>query len=83
VFAEVSREREFKDDPQQLRMGLNSVANNSFELQGYMPQNGQNLGSLGVSHRLGNELALSASYHFRGSEDDRQHGLNLALSWDW
>ena len=82
LFAEVSREREFKDDPQQLRMGLNSVANNSFELQGYMPQNGQTLGSLGVSHRLGNELALSASYHFRGTED-RQHGLNLALSWDW
>ncbi len=40
LFAEISREREFKDDPQQLRMGLNSVANNSFELQGYTPQGG-------------------------------------------
>lgn len=83
LFVEIAREREFEDDPQQLRMGLNSVAFNQFKLQGYTAQDDQTLGSLGVSHRLGNELALSASYHFRGSEDDRQHGLNLALSWDW
>lgn len=81
LFAEVSREREFKDDPQQLRMGLNSVANNSFELQGYTPQNGQTSATFGVNHRVGSELGLSASYNFRGTED-RQHGLNLSLSWD-
>lgn len=82
LFAEVAREREFEDDPQQLRMGLNSVAFNSFELQGFTPQEGQTLAALGVSHRLGDEVGLSAGYHFRGTED-RQHGLNLSLSWDW
>ena len=61
LFAEIAREREFEDDPQQLRMGLNSVAFNQFKLQGYTAQDDQTLGSLGVSHRLGNELALSAS----------------------
>lgn len=28
------------------------------------------------------ELKDDASYHFRGN-DERQHGVNLSLGWDW
>lgn len=82
VFAEIAREREFEDETRQLRMGLNSVAGNTFELQGHTPANGQTLASVGIQHVLGNELKLSAGYNFRGTTD-RQHGINLGLSWDW
>ena len=82
LYAEVAREREFEDDRRDLKMGLNSVSGNQFELQGHTPANGQTLASLGVQHVLGNELKLSAGYNFRGTTD-RQHGINLGLSWDW
>ncbi|QLC73457.1 autotransporter domain-containing protein [Pseudomonas sp. LPB0260] len=82
VFAEVARERELEDDPRQLRMGLNSVAGNRFELQGHTPASGQTLAGLGVSHALSSELQLRAAYQFRGTTD-RQHGVNLSLNWDF
>jgi outer membrane lipase/esterase len=82
VFAEIAREREFKDDTRSLQMGLNSVPDNRFELQGHTPANGQTLARVGMQHVLGNELKLSAAYNFRGTTD-RQHGINLGLSWDW
>jgi outer membrane lipase/esterase len=82
VFAEIARELELEDDRRDLRMGLNSVAGNSFELQGHTPASGQTLAGLGISHALAEELQLQAAYHFRGT-DDRQHGLNLSLNWDW
>lgn len=82
VFAEIARELEFEDDRRDLRMGLNSVAGNSFELQGHTPASGQTLVGLGVSHALAEELQLRAAYQFRGT-DDRQHGVNLSLNWDW
>jgi outer membrane lipase/esterase len=82
VFAEIAREREFEDDPRQLRMGLNSVAGNRFELQGHTPASGQTLAGLGVSHALSSELQLRAAYQFRGTSD-RQHGVNLSLNWDF
>lgn len=82
VFAEIARELEFEDDRRDLRMGLNSVAGNSFELQGHTPASGQTLVGLGVSHALAEELQLRAAYQFRGT-DDHQHGVNLSLNWDW
>jgi outer membrane lipase/esterase len=82
VFAEIARELEFEDDRRDLRMGLNSVAGNSFELQGHTPASGQTLAGLGISHALAEELQLRAAYRLRGT-DDRQHGVNLALNWDW
>lgn len=81
LFGEIAREREFEDDPRFLRMGLNSVAGNTFELQGHTPASGQTLLNLGVQHVLGDALKLSASYNFRGTTD-RQHGVNFGLSWD-
>jgi outer membrane lipase/esterase len=82
VFAEIAREREFEDDRRDLGMGLNSVVGNSFELQGHTPASGQTLAGLGISHALAQELQLRAAYQFRGT-DDRQHGVNLSLNWDW
>ncbi|MDX1722187.1 MAG: autotransporter domain-containing protein [Pseudomonas sp.] len=82
VFAEIARELEFEDDRRDLRMGLSSVAGNSFELQGHTPASGQTLAGLGISHALAEELQLRAAYQFRGT-DDRQHGVNLSLNWDW
>lgn len=81
VFGEIAREREFEDDSRYLRMGLNSVAGNSFELQGHTPAGGQTLASLGVAHALAEALQVRASYQLRGT-DDRQQALNLSLSWD-
>ncbi len=82
LFAEIAREREFEDDPRELRIGLNSVAGNRFELQGHTPASGQTLAGLGIGHAVSEELQLRAAYHYRGT-DDRQHGLNLSLNWDW
>lgn len=79
--AEIAHEREFEDDPQQLHMALTSVADNNFTLQGYTPPDDQTLASLSITHRLSSNLDVSAGYHFR-SGDDRQHGLNLMLSWN-
>ncbi|WP_339080990.1 autotransporter domain-containing protein [Pseudomonas sp. TMP9] len=81
LFGEIAREREFEDDQRSLRMGLNSVADNTFELQGHTPASGQTLLNLGVQHVLGNAVKLNASYNFRGTTD-RQHGVNFGLSWD-
>ena len=81
VFAEIAREREFEDDSRDLRLGLNSVAGNRFELQGHTPASGQTLAGVGISHALAETLQLRASYQFRGT-DDRQHGVNLSLNWD-
>ncbi|APU28617.1 autotransporter outer membrane beta-barrel domain-containing protein [Ectopseudomonas alcaliphila JAB1] len=82
LFAEIAREREFEDDERYLQMGLNSVPGNAFELLGHAPASGQTLASLGIQHAVGQELKLSASYGFRGTSD-RQHGINLGLSWNW
>ncbi|MEX6503871.1 autotransporter domain-containing protein [Pseudomonas zhanjiangensis] len=81
VFGEIAREREFEDDSRSLRMGLNSVAGNSFELQGHTPASGQTLASIGVAHALAERLQLRASYQVRAT-DDRQQAINLSLSWD-
>lgn len=81
IFAEIAREREFEDDRRDLGMGLNSVPGHDFELQGHTAASGQTLAGVGVSHAVAEDLKLRASYQFRGT-DDRQHGVNLSLSWD-
>ncbi|WPC05538.1 autotransporter domain-containing protein [Pseudomonas benzenivorans] len=82
VFGEIAREREFEDDARQLRLGLSAVAGNSFELQGHTAASGQTLAGLGISHALAESLRVRAAYQLRGTED-RQHGVNLSLDWDW
>lgn len=82
MFGEVAREVERKDeDRRDLRMSLNSVPDNSFELPGAVPTGDQTRFSLGLSHRLSSGLALRANYQYRGN-DNRDHGLGLSLAWD-
>jgi outer membrane lipase/esterase len=82
LFGEVAREIEREDeDRQDLRMSLNSVPGNSFELPGAVPTGDQTRFSLGLAHRLTPGLALRANYHYRGN-DNRDHGLGLSLAWD-
>lgn len=82
LYGEVAREVEREDeDAQDLRLSLNSVPGNSFELPGAVPTGDQTRFSLGLAHQLTRDLALRANYHYRGN-DDRDHGLNLSISWD-
>jgi outer membrane lipase/esterase len=82
LFGEVAREVEREDeDRKDLRMSLNSVPGNSFELPGAVPTGDQTRFSLGLAHRLTPGLALRANYHYRGN-DNRDHGLGLSLAWD-
>ncbi len=82
IFGEMVREKEFEDNPQSLDMGLSSVSHYRFHLQGFTPSNARTLASLGITHRLHRQLDVNAGYHYRRS-DDRQHGLNLMLTWNW
>ena len=82
LFGEVAREVEREDeDRKDLRMSLNSVPGNSFELPGAMPTGDQTRFSLGLAHRLNSGLSLRANYNYRGN-DNRDHGLGLSLAWD-
>lgn len=82
AFGEVAREVEREDeDRQDLRMSLNSVPGNSFELPGAVPTGDQTRFSLGLSHRLSSGLALRANYQYRGN-DNRDHGVGVSLAWD-
>jgi len=82
LFGEVAREVEREDeDRRDLRMSLNSVPGNSFELPGAVPTGDQTRFSVGLTHRLTPGLALRANYHYRGN-DNRDHGLGLSLALD-
>ncbi|MBK3866434.1 autotransporter domain-containing protein [Pseudomonas stutzeri] len=82
VFGEVAREAEREDEEQRdLRMSLNSVQGNSFELPGALPTGDQTRFNVGLTHRLTPDLALRANYHYRGN-DNRDQGLGLSLAWD-
>lgn len=82
LFGEVAMEREYENDPSELRMSLNSLPGIGFELPGYRPDDRSLRGHLGVSQRLGNGLSLRGSYSYRHADDEAQHGLNLSLSLD-
>lgn len=82
LFAEVAREVEREDDqPEDLRMSLNSVANNSFELPGATPTGSQTRFSVGVAHQLTTGLSLRANYNYRGN-DNRNQGIGVSLALD-
>jgi len=82
LFGEVAREVEREDeDRRDLRMSLNSVPGNSFELPGAVPTGDQTRFSVGLTHRLTPGLALRANYHYHGN-DNRDHGLGLSLALD-
>ncbi|WP_426152872.1 esterase EstP [Pseudomonas sp. DC3000-4b1] len=83
VFGELAHERELNDDAQYLDLSLRSLPANGFKLQGYSPARNHDRASLGLRHQLSPGLALNAAYHWRGSGQSTQQGVNLALSLDF
>ncbi|KJH83544.1 autotransporter domain-containing esterase [Stutzerimonas stutzeri] len=82
LFAEVAREVERKDDEREdLRMSLNSVENNSFELPGATPTGSQTRFTVGVAHQLTTGLSLRANYNYQGN-DNRNQGIGVSLALD-
>lgn len=82
LFGELAREVEREDNEREdLRMSLNSVPGNSFELPGAVPTGDQTRFSVGLAHQLAPGLAVRANYHYQGT-DNRDHGLGLSLAWD-
>lgn len=83
LFAEYAHEREYADDTTELRAELNSLPGIDFELQGYTPGDSLDRGTLGVSHKLAEDLSLRAGYSYRQADDETQHGINLSVALDW
>ena len=83
LFAEYAHEREYEDDTTELRAELNSLPGIDFELQGYTPGDSLDRGTLGVSHKLAEDLSLRAGYTYRQADDEPQHGINLSVALDW
>lgn len=82
LFGEVAREVEQEDDKREdLRMSLNSVPDNSFELPGATPTGDQTRFSLGVAHQLTKGLSVRANYNYQGN-DNRNQGVGLSLALD-
>ncbi|MGQ3319914.1 esterase EstP [Pseudomonas brassicacearum subsp. neoaurantiaca] len=83
VFGEYAHEREYEDDTQKVNIALNSLPANDFTLEGYTPQSHLNRLSLGVSHKLTNDLALRGGYTLRKDDDMTQQGVSLGVSLDF
>lgn len=83
VFAEIAREKEYEDDAAKLNVALNSLPSLDFTLQGYQPDDRLDRLSLGFSQQLSADLALRGAYSLRKGEDEKQQGVNLALTWNW
>ncbi|MGA6099174.1 autotransporter outer membrane beta-barrel domain-containing protein [Stutzerimonas marianensis] len=82
LFGEVAREVEREDDDREdLRLSLNSVAGNSFELPGAVRTGDQTRFKLGLAHQLTDGISLRANYHYIGN-DNRNHGIGLSLAVD-
>lgn len=83
LFGEITREKEFNDDVNEVGMELNSVRGVDFDLKGYTPEDSLTRFSLGAQHQLSSNLALRAGYTYRHQANDNLHGANLSLVLDW
>lgn len=83
VFAEVVRERQYKDDASDVTMELNSVSGLDYTLEGYTPDDDQNQLSVGVNHKLAPELALRGGYSYMHSDSIDQQAVTVALVLDF
>ncbi|WP_417778127.1 autotransporter domain-containing protein [Stutzerimonas xanthomarina] len=82
LLGEVAREVEREDEQREdLRMSLNSVPTNSFELPGATPTGDQTRFSVGIAHHLTTGLSVRANYNYQGN-DNRNHGVGLSLALD-
>ena len=83
VFGEVAHEHEFENDTQKVKISLNSVPGIDFKLDGYTPRSNSDRLSLGVSHKLTQELALRAAYNVRKDDSLTQQGVSVGVSLDF
>ncbi|KRP63415.1 esterase EstP [Pseudomonas trivialis] len=83
VYGEVAHEHEFENDTQKVNMSLNSVQGIDFKLDGYTPRSNSDRLSLGVSHKLTQELALRAAYNVRKDDSLTQQGVSVGVSLDF
>lgn len=83
VFGEVAHEHEFENDTQKVNISLNSVQGIDFKLDGYTPRSNSDRLSLGVSHKLTQDLALRAAYNVRRDDNLTQQGINVGVSLDF
>ncbi|MBN0979209.1 autotransporter domain-containing protein [Pseudomonas hygromyciniae] len=83
VFGEVAHEHEFENDTQRVNISLNSVQGIDFKLDGYTPRSNSDRLSLGVSHKLTQELALRAAYNVRKDDSLTQQGVSVGVSLDF
>ncbi len=82
LFGEVAREVEREDEQREdLRMSLNSVPTNSFELPGATPTGDQTRFSVGIAHQLTTGLSVRANYNYQGN-NNRNQGVGLSLALD-
>ncbi|KAA2233031.1 esterase EstP [Pseudomonas brenneri] len=83
VFGEVAHEHEFENDTQKVNISLNSVQGIDFKLDGYTPRSNSERLSLGVSHKLTQDLALRAGYNVRKDDSLTQQGVSVGVSLDF
>ncbi|KAA8697239.1 esterase EstP [Pseudomonas proteolytica] len=83
VFGEVAHEHEFENDTQKVNISLNSVQGIDFKLDGYTPRSNSDRLSLGISHKLTQELALRAAYNVRKDDSLTQQGVSVGVSLDF
>lgn len=83
LWGEFAHEREFETDAQQVRMAFNSLPSVDFELPGYTPARSLNRATLGVAHKLTDDLSLRAGYNWRKNDALTQQGVSLGLTLDF
>ena len=83
LFAEYAHQREYDDDSSKVSAELVTLPGIDFELQGYTPADSLNSGTLGLSHKLSEELTLRAGYTYGKEDDQTLQGGSISLSLDW
>ena len=83
VFAQVIRERQYKDDTSDVTMELNTISGIDFTLDGYTPDDSQSQLSLGVNHKLSPGLAVRGGYSYLHSDSVDLQAVNVGLVLDF
>ncbi len=80
IRADLAYEKEFKDDPRDVRAGMNTLAGSSFELPAYLPEQGFWLLNLGLNVEFTPGWEFNGSYHLTKAEDyGIAHGVRIAI----
>ncbi len=76
----IAYEKEFKDDPRDVRAGLNTLQGSSFELPGYQPEEDSWIFDLGLGTEFVRGWITTVSYHLhKGETDSISQGIQISL----